>query len=150
MGNPATKSDLPDSPDELSIYATEGYWTGSSQNFRRYSFRVDGFVSIQAPLRGGEFTTRPIVFQGSTLELNYSTSAAGSVSVEIQDVNGDPIDGRALADCHEIFGDEIERTVTWKDGTGLKQLAGRPVRLRFVMKDADLFSFQFVARKVTE
>ncbi|MCP4788358.1 MAG: hypothetical protein GY903_18090 [Fuerstiella sp.] len=90
------------------------------------------------------------MFQGSTLELNYSTSAAGSVSVEIQDVNGDPIDGRALADCHEIFGDEIERTVTWKDGTGLKQLAGRPVRLRFVMKDADLFSFQFVARKVTE
>lgn len=145
-----TKSDLPESPDELSIYAIEGYWTGSSQNFRRYSFRVDGFVSIQAPLDGGEFTTNPIVFNGSELEINYSTSAAGSVSVEIQDVKGDPIDGRALADCHEIFGDEIKRTVTWKDGTHIKQLAGTPVRLRFVMKDADLFSFQFVAQKVTK
>jgi len=138
-----TKSDLPGSPDELSIYAIEGYWTGKSQNFRRYSFRVDGFVSIQAPLSGGEFVTKPIVFKGGELEINYSTSAAGSVHVELQDAEGNPIHGRTLADCHEVFGDEIARTVAWKDGTGVKQLAGTPVRLRFVLKDADLFSFRF-------
>ena len=48
-----------------------------------------------------------------------------------------------LSDCHEVFGDEIDRTVAWKDGESVKQLAGTPVRLRFVLKDADLFSFRF-------
>jgi len=138
-----TKSDLPQSPNELSIYAIEGYWTGKSQNFRRYTFRMDGFVSFQAPRSGGEFVTKPIIFKGSHLEINYSTSAAGSVYVEIQDAKGNPIAGRALADCHEVFGDQIERVVAWKDGTSVKQLAGTPVRLRFVLKDADLFSFRF-------
>ncbi|MDP7015912.1 MAG: hypothetical protein QGG36_08940 [Pirellulaceae bacterium] len=138
-----TKSDLPGAPDELSIYAIEGYWTGKSQNFRRYAFRVDGFVSLQSPLGGGEFVTKPIVFKGSELEINYSTSAAGSVLVELQDAEGKPIPGRALADCHEIFGDEIDRAVAWKNGAGVEQLAGKPLRLRFVLKDADLFSFRF-------
>ena len=138
-----TKSEMPQSPDELSIYAIEGYWTGKSQNFRRYTFRMDGFVSVQAPLSGGEFVTKPIVFKGDRLEINYSTSAAGSIHVEIQGVKGKPLAGRSLADCHEIFGDQIERTVAWKDGVSMKQLAGTPVRLRFVLKDADLFSFRF-------
>lgn len=138
-----TKSDLPESPDEQSIYAIEGYWTGGSQNFRRYSFRTDGFVSIQAPLSGGEFITKPLSFKGSQLEINYATSAAGSVRVEVRDADGKPIPGHSLSECHEIFGDEIERTVAWKGGASVKTLSGRPVRLRFVLKDADLFSFRF-------
>jgi hypothetical protein len=138
-----TKSDLPQSPDELSIYATEGYWTGQSQNFRRYSIRVDGFVSVHAPLSGGEFVTKPLVFDGDQLEINYSTSAAGSLHVEIQDAAGNPLAGHALSDCHEIFGDAIQRIVAWKNGDSVKQLKGTPVRLRFVLRDADLFSFRF-------
>lgn len=138
-----TKSDLPESPDELSIYAIEGYWTGESQNFRRYSFRTDGFVSIQAPLSGGEFITKPLSFKGSQLEINYATSAAGSVRVELQDANGKPIPGYSLSDCHEVFGDEIDRTVAWKGGDSVKKLSDTPIRLRVVLKDADLFSFKF-------
>ncbi|MDA0590344.1 MAG: hypothetical protein O2820_21775 [Planctomycetota bacterium] len=138
-----TKSDLPDSPEELSIYAIEGYWTGQSQNFRRYSFRVDGFVSIQAPLSGGEFVTKPILFKGNQLEINYSTSAAGSIRVELQNAEGKSIPGHSLSDCHEVFGDEIDRTVSWKDGPNVTRLAGIPVRMRFVISDADLFSFRF-------
>ena len=138
-----TKSDLPRSPDELSLYVIEGYWNGKSQNFRRYSYRVDGFVSVQAPLRGGEFVTKPIVFKGNELEINYSTSAAGSIRIEIQDAKGNPVSGHTLADCHEVFGDEIDRTVVWKTRDSVKQLAGSVVRLRVVLKDADLFSFRF-------
>ena len=138
-----TKSDLPRSPDELSLYVIEGYWNGKSQNFRRYSYRVDGFVSVQAPLRGGEFVTKPIVFKGNELEINYSTSAAGSIRIEIQDAKGNPVSGHTLADCHEVFGDEIDRTVVWKTRDSVKQLAGSAVRLRVVLKDADLFSFRF-------
>lgn len=138
-----TESDLPQSPTELSIYATEGYWTDTSQNFRRYSIRVDGFVSIQATLSGGEFVTKPLLFEGDRLVINYSTSAAGGIWVEIQDPSGQPLRGYAKADCHEIFGDEIQREVAWKRFDNVRSLASNPVRLRFILKDADLFSFRF-------
>ena len=138
-----TKSDLPGAPDEISIYATEHYWRGAYTNLRRFVLRVDGFVSINAPGKGGEFTTRPLSFSGRELEMNFSTSVAGSVRVEIQDVGGRPIPGYALADCPEIFGDHLERVVAWKSGTDVSRLAGKSIRLRFVMKDADLYSIRF-------
>ncbi|MCH2590737.1 MAG: hypothetical protein MK004_19875, partial [Planctomycetales bacterium] len=139
----STRSELPRAPDELSLFATEGYWAGKSMYLRRYSIRTDGFVSMRASLAGGEFVTRPLVFSGNKLVINYSTSAAGGVWVEIQDAAGKPIRGFAQADCHEVFGDEIERVVTWTDAETVSRLASRPIRLRFILKDADLFSFRF-------
>ena len=102
-----------------------------------------GFVSLQASYAGGEFTTKSLMFSGQRLALNYSTSAAGSLRVEIQDAAGTPVRGFTLDDCAEIFGDEIERVVTWTDGNDVSKLAGRPIRLRFALKDADLFALQF-------
>ena len=48
-----------------------------------------------------------------------------------------------MEDCPEIYGDEIERVVAWRTGSDLTSLAGRTVRLRIEMKDADLFSLRF-------
>ncbi len=138
-----TKSAIDDAPNELSIYATESYWTGNSLSVRRFTLRIDGFVSVWGPLSGGEFVTKPLVFEGSKLVMNFSTSAAGSIQVEIQDVGGKPFDGFALPDCPEIFGDAIERAVIWKDGSDVSKLAGKPIRLRFLIKDADLYSIHF-------
>jgi hypothetical protein len=138
-----TKSAIPDAPDEISIYATEGYWLGKGDKLRRFTIRKDGFVSMNGTFAGGEFTTKPIRFQGNRLVLNFSTSAAGAIRVEIQDADGRPIDGFALKDSNEVFGDDLERTVTWKHGGDLSKLAGKPVRLRFTLSDADLYSFQF-------
>ena len=138
-----TKSSLPGAPDELSIYATEGFWTGESLSVRRYSMRIDGFVSLNAPLAGGEMVTRPMVFAGGRLQINYATSAAGGIWVELQDADGKPLEGFSKSDCHEVFGDEIERTVYWQAGDDVSALAGKAVRVRFVLKDADLFSFRF-------
>ncbi|MBN1343402.1 MAG: hypothetical protein JXQ73_12015 [Phycisphaerae bacterium] len=134
---------LPGAPRELSLYATEGYWTGTSSQLRRYTLRIDGFVSVNAPLSGGEFVTKPLTFTGAKLVLNFSTSVAGGICVEIQTPDGKPIDGYALADCSEVFGDAIDRLVTWKGGGDVSKLAGKPVRLRFALKDADLYSLQF-------
>jgi hypothetical protein len=63
--------------------------------------------------------------------------------VEILAADGKPARGFALADCPEIYGDRIEQVVTWKAGSDVGQLAGQPIRLRFVLKDADLFSIRF-------
>jgi hypothetical protein len=139
----ATKSDLPGVPDEISLYSTEHYYQGDACRLRRFTVRPDGFVSLRADSRGGEMLTRPLRFSGKSLEINYSTSAAGSIRVEIQDAAGKPIPGFALADCPEIYGDQITRTVAWKHGNDLSKLAGQPIRLRFVMKDADLYALRF-------
>jgi hypothetical protein len=100
-------------------------------------------ISLNAPLNGGEAVTKPIRFAGGELVLNLSTSAAGSVRVEIQDAAGKPLEGYSLADCPEVFGDKLERVVRWKAGPDVSSLAGQAVRLRFVLQDADLFSFRF-------
>ena len=138
-----TKSVLEGAPNELSLYASESYWTGASSAVRRYTIRLDGFVSVNAPMSGGEVVTKPFVFAGGELSLNFSTSAAGGVQVEIQDASGRPLPGFALADCSTVFGDSIDRPVTWKNGRDVSRLAGRPVRLKFVLRDADLFAFRF-------
>jgi len=138
-----TASSLPGAPNELSIYATEGYWHGKGGRLRRYTLRLDGFVSASAPMKGGELITKPLRFDGARLVLNFATSAAGSLRVEIQDLDGNPIEGFSLADCPDQFGDSVQRVVTWKGGADVKELAGHTVRLRFVLKDADLFAFQF-------
>ena len=91
----------------------------------------------------GEFSTKPITFEGDKLTLNFATSAAGSIRVEVQDANGQAIPGRTLDECTPIYGDELARTVAWKDGSDLRSLAGKPARLRFAMQDADLFAVQF-------
>ena len=87
--------------------------------------------------------TKPFIFKGTRLLINYSTSAVGSIKVEVQDQAGAAIAGFSLADATEIYGDEIERAVSWKHGTDVGRLAGEPIRLRFVMKDADQYSMSF-------
>ena len=141
-----TKSALSGAPNDLSFYSSENYWLDHADALRRYTLRVDGFVSAEAPLSGGELVTKPIRFQGDKLVLNFSTSAAGSVQVEIHDLDGQPVPGFALADCPPLFGDTLERQVTWTRGSDVAALAGKPVRLRFVLSDADVYSFRFSGR----
>jgi len=140
-----TESGVPGTPNELSVYSSEGYYVDHCR-LRRFALRLDGFVSVQADLRGGEIVTKPLKFRGRKLMLNYATSAAGSVSVEIQSPKGKPIKGFTLEDCGEIFGDEVDGVVKWSGKTDVGHLSGRAVRLRFVLKDADLYSMQFRVR----
>jgi hypothetical protein len=125
---------LPTSATEMSVFVLGD---------RRYVLRLDGFVSVNAPWRGGELLTKPLRFAGKELEINYSTSAGGAIRVEIQDADGKAVPGFTLDDCPEIVGDQISRAVKWKDGSNLSQLADKPIRLRFVMEDADLYSLRF-------
>ena len=138
-----TRSSLEGAPNEISLYATEDDFARNVTVLRRYTIRLDGFVSIHAPMSGGEIITRPLTFSGSRLVLNFSTSAAGEIRVEIQDESGHPLPGYALDDCPPIFGDSVERAVVWVNGSSLAGLQGRTVRLKFVLKDADLYALRF-------
>lgn len=139
-----TKSAVPESPDELSIYAGEGYYYLEAAQMRRYTLRLDGFVSVHASASGGEIITKTITFTGKHLRINYATSAAGSVRIELQDASGKPIPGYDLNEAVDLYGDEIDAVVSWQQGNDVGKMAGKPVRLRAVMKDANWYAFQFV------
>ena len=133
---------VPTGTEEISLYVQHMYGQPGHE-LRRYTLRTDGLVSVNAPYGGGEFLTRTLRFSGSELVVNFSTSAPGGLRVEIRSPGGRPITGYALGDSDQLIGNEIERVVTWKGNQDVGPLAGKPVRLRFVMKDADLYSLRF-------
>lgn len=128
------------SSEEMSLYVNQNY-AQPTANLNRYSLRIDGFTSISAPYSGGYFTTKPFIFTGSELEINYSTSAAGELKFEMQDENGIPIPGFTMEEARPVIGNEISRTVIWNGE--LNKLASKTVRLHIYMKDADLYSIKF-------
>jgi hypothetical protein len=127
---------------EMSVYVNQDY-AQPTAHLHRYSMRLDGFASASAPFKGGELITKPFSFTGEKLYINFATSAAGGVKIEILDEESKPIKGFTLEEATELIGNEIEKEVTWENSKSLKKLQGKVVRLRFVFNDTDIFSFQF-------
>lgn len=142
-----TEPDVPGGQQELSIYVTEGYYRGRGVRLRRYTFRLDGFVSVHAPADGGEMITKPLQLAADIehpeLRLNAATSAFGSVRCELQDADGKPIPGFELEKCNEFFGDKLDAKITWAEGADWSQLAGKPFRIRMVLSDADVYAIEW-------
>ncbi|KKM62287.1 hypothetical protein LCGC14_1523210, partial [marine sediment metagenome] len=140
------------SPEEWSILISEHYKQEDRTpvRLRRLAIRPWGFVSVHAGFDGGELTTRPLVFEGRSLRLNYATSAAGSLQVEVQDEDGRALDGFNMNDMRPMFGDALDAPVRWGETNDLTGMTGKPVRLRLSLKDADLFSFRFTNKQQGE
>jgi len=130
------------SPDEYSFFGAVN-WRLDTQRIIRYSIRLDGFASVNAPYEGGEFQTRSLVFEGDKLLLNFATSAAGGIRIQIEDQWGNPISGFTFEEFPEVFGDHIDKEAGWDGGKALGSLSGQIVRLRFRMNDSDLYSLKF-------
>ena len=134
-------------PREMSFYVNQNYAQPTAE-LRRYSLRLDGLASLRAGREPGELLTRALTFSGDTLVLNMSTSAAGELRVELQGMDGAPLEGFGLEACIPQIGNELERRVSWRRGdstsSDLSEVAGSTVRLRISMSDADLFSLRFV------
>ena len=105
--------------------------------------RLDGFVSADAAWGGGELITPPIVFAGTRLVLNLNTSAMGACQVGLLDAAGKEVPGFTVEECDIIRGNSVAKVVTWNGSSELAKLAGQPMRLRFVMRAAKLYAFQF-------
>ena len=127
---------VPTGKGEMSLYVLRNR-DFPSCHFERMVLRLDGFVSAHAGYSGGVLTTRPLAFCGREMELNYATSAMGSVVVEVLDHRGE-----VAATSGEIFGDATDERVAWTAGN-LDRLTDQPIRLRFRLLDADLYSFRF-------
>lgn len=134
---------LPADDDTYTLYASES----RGARLRRFTIRVDGFVKVAAPPEGGELLTKPLRFDGSSLVVNYETGNEGQISVELLQPDGQPYDGFSEAECEPLSGDQIDGEVEWTGNRSVADLAGKPVRLRFKLKDADLYSFQFTTKE---
>lgn len=132
---------LDTSVEEHSLYVNEHYeWEDAC--IRRLVLPRHRFASVHAGSREGGFATKPLLLSGSTLTLNFATSAAGSVEAQLEYEDGQPIAGFAFADCGRLYGDELDHSVVWAGEPSLAKLAGKAVRIRFKLKDADLYAFR--------
>ena len=108
---------------------------GERAGLYRYTFRLDGFACYRAPYKGASVATKPFVFDGEELYINFSTSARGYVIVKIE-----AEDGTSATTC-ELFGDTDRRRVVFEDGK-IADFVGKQVTLTFEMRDAKLYSFE--------
>ena len=138
-----TASTDDDSPRELSIYSVESYQTNKDSRLRRYALRLDGFSSLNAKRQPGTVTTKPLIFDGERLSLNAATSAAGEIRVEVLRPDGTVLPGYSVEECDLIYGDSLDRRVTWKGSADVSTLQGTPVIIKFYMKEADIYSLKF-------
>ena len=136
-GMAETASDIPGAPNEISMYMGVDYRV-KPVTLRRYAIRLDGFFSWRCDYKPGKIITKPLHFDGETLNVNFATSALGFVRIRLLDQNGSPIEGY---DSGRLFGDSVDREVIFKKA--LAELAGKMVRMEITMSDADLYSFRF-------
>jgi hypothetical protein len=142
LGMIETPAEDTTSANEISLYVHENHWKGPTR-LRRLTIRMDGFVSLHTSRKPGVVTTKLIIFSGNRLSLNFSTSAAGSIRIGIQDSTGKYFPGFSPEECDEIFGDSVDRCLSWHGNQNLDPLAGIPVVLIMEMQEADLYSFKF-------
>lgn len=124
-------------PSTMSFYVNRNYGQPTAY-LRRYELRLDAFASAHAGYAGGTLTTKPFPFTGSNLELNFATSAAGGLRVELLAPDGTVLTPQSTP----LVGDQIDRLHPLRVDPQPGQ--GRPVQLRFHLKDADLYSYRMV------
>lgn len=135
LGMIETASDLPHAPNELSMYTFDNHWSHTPTKLRRHTIRIDGFVSRHAVYKPQRVVTKPFVYEGGKLSINFATSAVGYVRIKL-------IGEERTIESVELFGDSLNRDVPFEDGDP-SLLAGKRVSMEIAMRDADLYSFQF-------
>lgn len=132
-------------PGEMSFFVVRGYASNESR-IERLALRLDGFASLRAGYTEGWAVTRPVKLDGTRFSLNLSTSANGGAKVVLLDERGTEIPGFGAADAVELVGDAIDFTAAWKNGRKLADVKERVVRIKFLLRDADLYSFAVLDR----
>jgi hypothetical protein len=113
------------------------------------TLRRDGFASLSdewpagiaraVSATPGTLTTRPVRFSGGHLFINADIK--GAITAEVLDASGRVIDGFSIERSVPVTGNGTRLALTWTGGATIAKLAGTPVRFRFQLKQARLYSF---------
>jgi hypothetical protein len=95
------------------------------------------------PVGDAQAMTKLFLFTGSTLKLNAKANF-GQVVVEALDEKGTLAPGLTRERCEPMQADSVEHPIRWKDAS-LADLRGKPIRLRFYLTNARLYSYRVTA-----
>jgi len=119
----------------FSLYCSEHNY--KDHRIRRLAIRRHGFVSLSAGWETGCGETKPFLYEGGRLRLNYSTSAAGYVRAWLADA----AETFAIPEnAAELYGDALDEAYPLEEK---EELVGKHVRLCFQLKDADVYAYRF-------
>ena len=105
--------------------------------------RLDGFCSLKGGVEPGTVLSVPLEVQGSELHINVD-AWRGSVRAELFDAgDGRPLPGYSLEECLPVAVDEVDEPLQWKDKKSISDLAGKTIRVRFSLLNAELYAFWF-------
>jgi len=122
--------------------ATSGVCTTGLAVLRR-----DGFASMDAGETQGALTTRPVTFRGKYLFVNID-DPQGELRVEVLDRDCRAIRPFTSDNCVPVRADRTLHAVHWKGANDLSNVAGKPVKLRFHLKNGRIYAF-WVSSKET-
>jgi hypothetical protein len=103
----------------------------------------------KGPESFGQLVTRSFSFSGSQLHLNSTRApiaagpGIGEIRVELLTFNHHKIEGFTFDDADPILESGLDQVASWNGSSDVSRLAGQPVKVRFYVKNAKLYSFQF-------
>lgn len=105
--------------------------------------RRDGFVSMKAGKEEGTLLTEPVVFDGKYLFVNADVAGdKSSLYVELIDERGCPVEGFTKNDCNGLKRiDATKVQITWRNNYSVSSVSNKPIRIKFYLRDGDLYSF---------
>ena len=106
------------------------------------TLRRDGFVSLDpAGSAGGDLLTKPFAWAQGILRVNADVEVGGEVVVEVVDAGSShPLPGWSAGDCQPLHGDQLAGEIKWR-GSSSGPSHSTPIRLRFHLRNASLYSF---------
>lgn len=131
--------------DELWFYY--GGWDGphnsakAAANIGLATLRLDGFCSMHAGDREGGFISRREVFSVPRVFINARTVGEGYVMAELLDRDNNVVPGFSRQDCLTFKGDSVRRVLKWETDRFPDPLAEGDKKIRFFLKNADLYSY---------
>ncbi len=128
--------------NEWSLYISEHY-RHADHRIRRLTVRKQGFASMHADAKGGEFTTQPITLHRQQARSSTTPPPPPArVQIEVLDETGKPIPASPRRHAGTLRR-RIRSRRPWKSGSDLSSLKGKTIRLRVKLKDADLYALRF-------
>lgn len=131
--------------DELWFYygmAVHGHGLSYTKLPGLARHRRDGFVSLAAGELAGWVYTESMICPGGALHVN-ADARGGELAVSVIEQDGYHAPEYAVVRCATQDGDAISHRLTWIERTDLEPLKGKEIRLKFYLRQADLYSYWF-------
>ncbi len=106
------------------------------------TMRLDGYVSLDATVREGWVETKPVFSTGNRLLINGRCKSDGYIEVEVMDNWNNVWDKYSRDRCETFTGDAVRHQVKWSGRETVSEVPSA-VKLRFHLRNAELYSFQF-------